>query len=103
MFRETQNENKRSYCIGVHVWNDLSSHWNAPKYRSKYAYAKKKMHLFRVGVYTQVAFLVFLSIGRLTLFGMQLECNLLLALTSSHQPPTSTPSLFAYNTKLSQS
>ncbi|KAH1246910.1 hypothetical protein GmHk_06G016907 [Glycine max] len=45
MFRDAQNENKRSFWIGDHAWNDMLSHWNAPEYRSK------------VGVCTQVVLL----------------------------------------------
>ena len=41
MFRNAQNENKRSYWIGDRVWNDLLLHWNAPGYHSKCAQAKK--------------------------------------------------------------
>ncbi|KAH1189598.1 hypothetical protein GmHk_20G057339 [Glycine max] len=37
MFRDARNENKRPYWIGDHVWNNLLSHWNAPKYRFKCA------------------------------------------------------------------
>ncbi|KAH1213931.1 hypothetical protein GmHk_14G041780 [Glycine max] len=53
MFRDAQNENKRPYWIGDHVWNNLLSHWNAPEYLSKCAQAKKIGHLKRVGVCTQ--------------------------------------------------
>ena len=57
MFRNAQNENKRSYWIGDRVWNDLLLHWNAPGYHSKCAQAKKIEHLKGVGVCTQVVLL----------------------------------------------
>ncbi|KAH1266248.1 hypothetical protein GmHk_01G001779 [Glycine max] len=42
IFKDVRNENKMSYWIEDHVWNDLLSHWNALEYRSKCGQAKKK-------------------------------------------------------------